>query len=118
MNGGMSRSANLMATWLRPQLAHRTTMAATATASSGRPGFTGGLQSWRQWDEVPAIATTDLAGMRVLYSLERIPVMLNPRSHSSWPGLSRPSTPYLLGGRKQDVDARDKRGHDERHGII
>jgi hypothetical protein len=31
----------------------------------------------------------------------------------SWPGLSRPSTPCLLNGRKQDVDARDERGHDE-----
>jgi hypothetical protein len=24
----------------------------------------------------------------------------------------------LLGGRKQDVDARDKRGHDEKRGMI
>jgi error-prone DNA polymerase len=31
---------------------------------------------------------------------------------SSWPGLSRPSTP-LLCKRSQDVDARDKPGHDE-----
>ena len=30
----------------------------------------------------------------------------------SWPGLSRPSTPLIL-QEKQDVDARDKRGHDE-----
>jgi hypothetical protein len=30
---------------------------------------------------------------------------------SSWPGLSRPSTFFLVAG-KQDVDARDKRGHD------
>jgi hypothetical protein len=44
--------------------------------------------------------------------------MLNHRSHSSWPGLSRPSTPCLLSGCKQDVHARDKRGHDERYGVI
>jgi hypothetical protein len=31
--------------------------------------------------------------------------------YESWPGLSRPSTPYFV-KRKQDVDARDKRGHD------
>jgi hypothetical protein len=43
--------------------------------------------------------------------------MLNQLSHSAWPGLSRPSTLCLLSGRKQDVDARDKRGHDEKHGI-
>ena len=30
----------------------------------------------------------------------------------SWPGLSRPSTPYSLRRSKKDVDARDKRGHD------
>src|SRR5262245_42568548 len=30
----------------------------------------------------------------------------------SWPGLSRPSTPLCLVSH-QDVDARDKRGHDE-----
>jgi len=44
---------------------------------------------------------------------ERVLVMLNHRSYSSWPGLSRPSTPCLLSSRKQDVDARDKRGHDD-----
>src|SRR6266403_3458059 len=33
-------------------------------------------------------------------------------SFSSWPGLTRPSTPFLLKGR-QDVDARHKAGHDE-----
>ena len=32
---------------------------------------------------------------------------------SSWPGLSRPSTPSNMPGHK-DVDARDKRGHDEK----
>jgi uncharacterized membrane protein len=31
---------------------------------------------------------------------------------SSWPGLTRPSTPFLR-PRKQDVDARDEPGHDE-----
>jgi hypothetical protein len=46
-------------------------------------------------------------------TLEQIPVTLNHFS-SSWPGSSRPSTPGLLSGRKKDVDARDKRGHDER----
>jgi hypothetical protein len=30
----------------------------------------------------------------------------------SWPGLSRPST-FLIRQEKQNVDARDKRGHDE-----
>jgi hypothetical protein len=44
--------------------------------------------------------------------------MLNYVSYSSWPGLSRPSTPCLLSGRKQDVDASDKRGHDGKHGVI
>jgi hypothetical protein len=29
----------------------------------------------------------------------------------SWPGLSRPPTHLLLRRRKQDVDARDTRGH-------
>ena len=33
-------------------------------------------------------------------------------SPESWPGLSRPSTSYLLRRRKKDVDARDKREHD------
>jgi hypothetical protein len=33
-------------------------------------------------------------------------------SSSSWPGLSRPST-SLRPRKKKDVDARDKRGHDE-----
>jgi DNA polymerase III alpha subunit len=32
---------------------------------------------------------------------------------SSWPGLSRPSTPSLRLFKKQDVDGRDKPGHDE-----
>ena len=31
---------------------------------------------------------------------------------TSWPGSSRPSTSYLQLGRQQDVDARDKPGHD------
>jgi hypothetical protein len=31
---------------------------------------------------------------------------------SSWPGLSRPSTPFLPQG-GEDVDARHKTGHDE-----
>jgi len=30
----------------------------------------------------------------------------------SWPGLSRPSTPFSPKPPKKDVDARDKRGHD------
>jgi hypothetical protein len=30
----------------------------------------------------------------------------------SWPGLSRPSTAYFAHGH-EDVDARDKRGHDD-----
>jgi hypothetical protein len=34
-------------------------------------------------------------------------------SPESWPGLSRPSMPCLLKCRKNDVDARDKRGHDD-----
>jgi hypothetical protein len=38
--------------------------------------------------------------------------MLNYFSES-WPGLSRPSTPRLLKLGKKDVDARDKRGHDD-----
>jgi acyl-CoA synthetase (NDP forming) len=33
----------------------------------------------------------------------------------SWPGLSQPSTPYLS-ATQQDVDARDKRGHDDGDG--
>jgi len=33
-------------------------------------------------------------------------------SASSWPGLSRPSTPFVHQD-VQDVDARDERGHDE-----
>src|SRR5262245_50467480 len=36
-----------------------------------------------------------------------------PLPPSSWPGLSRPSTSYSS-AMQQDVDARDKRGHDER----
>src|SRR3954454_980027 len=35
-----------------------------------------------------------------------------PNTEPSWPGLSRPS--MSLPQRKQDVDARDKAGHDER----
>ena len=35
----------------------------------------------------------------------------NGDSHSSWPGLSRPSTSLFV-ARRQGVDARDKRGHD------
>jgi hypothetical protein len=34
------------------------------------------------------------------------------RFHSSWPGLSRPST-SLTSASPQVVDARDKRGHDD-----
>jgi hypothetical protein len=34
------------------------------------------------------------------------------RATPSWPGLSRPSTTFLLNGQDQVVDARDKRGHD------
>src|SRR6266446_8746501 len=37
---------------------------------------------------------------------------------ASWPGLSRPSTPFSLKACKKDVDARDKRGHDGRGGSI
>jgi hypothetical protein len=33
-------------------------------------------------------------------------------SSSSWPGLARPST-SLLAAEKEDVDSRDKPGHDE-----
>src|SRR5579864_8001628 len=32
---------------------------------------------------------------------------------TSWPDLFRPSTPSLLLVNKKDVDARDKRGHDD-----
>ncbi len=35
---------------------------------------------------------------------------------SSWPGLSRPSTTFLTNA-KQDVDARDKPGHDEKKAV-
>src|SRR6266446_1010104 len=38
-------------------------------------------------------------------------------STSSWPGLSRPSTSFRL-KRTKGVDARDKRGHDERVGWV
>jgi hypothetical protein len=37
---------------------------------------------------------------------------LNYISAPSWPGLSRPSTPFCVETPKKDVDARDKRGHD------
>jgi hypothetical protein len=46
-----------------------------------------------------------------LSSLARVPVVLN-NYPESWPGLSRPSTPFRLKISKKDVDARDKRGHD------
>jgi hypothetical protein len=36
---------------------------------------------------------------------------LSEDQFSSWPGLSRPSTSFLLDGK--DVDARHKAGHDE-----
>jgi two-component system, LuxR family, response regulator FixJ len=36
----------------------------------------------------------------------------------SWPGLARPSTPFLLNARKKDVDARDKRGHEGREVVL
>src|SRR5262249_30428065 len=36
----------------------------------------------------------------------------------SWPGLSRPSTSFLIGMTKEDVDARDKRGHDGESGSV
>jgi hypothetical protein len=42
--------------------------------------------------------------------LDRIPI--RSKHLESWPGLSRPSTSSLQNRRKQDVDARDKRGHD------
>ena len=42
--------------------------------------------------------------------LDRIPV--RSEHLESWPGLSRPSTSSFQSRRKQDVDARDKRGHD------
>jgi hypothetical protein len=34
----------------------------------------------------------------------------------SWPGLSRPPTPYLLKRRKQNVGGRDEPGHDDVEG--
>ena len=44
------------------------------------------------------------------HGVDPIPVI---SEHSeSWPGLSRPSTSSLQSRRKQDVDARDNRGHD------
>ena len=43
---------------------------------------------------------------------ERVPLVLSHFFRESWPGLSRASTPCLLSRRKEDVDARDKRGHD------
>src|SRR5712691_3449216 len=42
-------------------------------------------------------------------------VFVEPNGSSSWPGLSRPSTPSDLA---QDVDARDKRGHDGREVVL
>src|SRR5258708_3180338 len=39
-------------------------------------------------------------------------------STSSWPGLSRPSTSFSRKACKKGVDARDKRGHDERVGWV
>jgi hypothetical protein len=38
---------------------------------------------------------------------------IKPPVASSWPGLSRPSTPCFPFTRNKDVDARDKRGHDD-----
>ena len=43
--------------------------------------------------------------------LERVPVMLNHYS-ASWPGLSRPSVSFPLKAHKENVNARDNRGHD------
>jgi hypothetical protein len=45
---------------------------------------------------------------------EHVPVTSNHLSHSLWLGLlSRPFSACSLSGRKKDVDARDKRCHDE-----
>ncbi|MEX2127497.1 MAG: hypothetical protein WD871_04570, partial [Xanthobacteraceae bacterium] len=43
--------------------------------------------------------------------IERAAVVA-PFQNVSWPGLSRPSTPFEL-PRSEDVDARDKPGHDD-----
>jgi hypothetical protein len=49
-------------------------------------------------------------GMAVLWIARAVSGHVLPES---WPGLSRPSTPFSLASKeKKDVDARDKRGHD------
>jgi hypothetical protein len=49
-----------------------------------------------------------ISGGKQLKTARRHP----PDTFPSWPGLSRPSTSFLLDGNK-DVDARHKAGHDE-----
>ena len=51
-----------------------------------------------------------VAGRLAARLLSPIPVI--SENSESWPGLSRPSTSSLQRRRKQNVDARDKRGHD------
>src|SRR5215467_1782472 len=63
----------------------------------------------RQLDLRESHAAADLRGPICLRFRE--PVVADALS-TSWPGLSRPSTP-LIQNVKKDVDARDKRGHDE-----
>ena len=71
------------------------------------PGYFGASDTARAKNELMPFATgADLA--RVGNNVVKRVVKMH--SVSSWPDLFRPSTSWL--GRKQDVDARDKRGHD------
>jgi FAD/FMN-containing dehydrogenase/Fe-S oxidoreductase len=70
-------------------------------------------------DSVPGAAKVSeaLAGFSARRSLPRwrSDVFSEPNGSLSWPGSSRPSTPSDLA---QDVDARDKRGHDGREVVL
>jgi acetate---CoA ligase (ADP-forming) len=57
---------------------------------------------------VPSFHTPEACADAVAAALRR----RMPVSPSSWPGLSRPST-SCLSKKQQDVDARDRRGHDD-----
>src|SRR5579872_4206464 len=64
---------------------------------------------------VPFIAFS-AARLKAAWAFSKSSPRLMPSmlANPSWPGLSRPSTPFFSDASKQDVDARHKAGHDGR----
>src|SRR5229473_7455728 len=72
---------------------------------------------WRVFQFARIIASSSVASWfetreDALLTMKVYDLILRESPYSSWPGLSRPST-SLLPKFSEDVDARDKPGHDE-----